>query len=200
MFATLMNKGETGLLEGHFLIAMPGLEGGVFERSVVYICAHSSAGAMGFIINRPQQITFTDVLLHLNMLSQTDAIMLPDQTRQFPVLCGGPVEAGRGFVLHSEDYSGDSSIPVSEDISLTSTLDIVRAISSGEGPKKATLLLGYAGWGPGQLENEISSNGWLNCPASEDLIFDRSLNNKYERALGLMGVDPRMLSAEAGHA
>lgn len=200
MFATLMNKGETGLLEGHFLIAMPGLEGGVFERSVVYICAHSSAGAMGFIINRPQQITFTDVLLHLNMLSQTDAIMLPDQTRQFPVLCGGPVEAGRGFVLHSDDYSGDSSIPVSEDISLTSTLDIVRAISSGEGPKKATLLLGYAGWGPGQLENEISSNGWLNCPASEDLIFDRSLNNKYERALGLMGVDPRMLSAEAGHA
>lgn len=200
MFATLMNKGETGLLEGHFLIAMPGLEGGVFERSVVYICAHSSAGAMGFIINRPQQITFTDVLLHLNMLSQTDAIMLPDQTRQFPVLCGGPVEAGRGFVLHSDDYSGDSSIPVSEDISLTSTLDIVRAISSGHGPKKATLLLGYAGWGPGQLENEISSNGWLNCPASEDLIFDRSLNNKYERALGLMGVDPRMLSAEAGHA
>lgn len=200
MFATLMNKGETGLLEGHFLIAMPGLEGGVFERSVVYICAHSSAGAMGFIINRPQQITFTDVLLHLNMLSQTDAIMLPDQTREFPVLCGGPVEAGRGFVLHSDDYSGDSSIPVSEDISLTSTLDIVRAISSGEGPKKATLLLGYAGWGPGQLENEISSNGWLNCPASEDLIFDRSLNNKYERALGLMGVDPRMLSAEAGHA
>ncbi|MCI9866253.1 YqgE/AlgH family protein [Rhizobium skierniewicense] len=195
-----MNKDETGFLEGHFLIAMPGLEGGVFERSVVYICAHSSAGAMGFIINRPQQITFTDVLLHLNMLSQTDAIMLPDQTRQFPVLCGGPVEAGRGFVLHSDDYSGDSSIPVSEDISLTSTLDIVRAISSGEGPKKATLLLGYAGWGPGQLENEISSNGWLNCPASEDLIFDRSLNNKYERALGLMGVDPRMLSAEAGHA
>ncbi|MBD8685714.1 YqgE/AlgH family protein [Rhizobium sp. CFBP 13717] len=195
-----MNKDETGFLEGHFLIAMPGLEGGVFERSVVYICAHSSAGAMGFIINRPQQITFTDVLLHLNMLSQTDTIMLPDQTRQFPVLCGGPVEAGRGFVLHSDDYSGDSSIPVSEDISLTSTLDIVRAISSGEGPKKATLLLGYAGWGPGQLENEISSNGWLNCPASEDLIFDRSLNNKYERALGLMGVDPRMLSAEAGHA
>lgn len=200
MFATLMNKDETGFLEGHFLIAMPGLEGGVFERSVVYICAHSSAGAMGFIINRPQQITFTDVLLHLNMLSQTDAIMLPDQTRQFPVLCGGPVEAGRGFVLHSDDYNGDSSIPVSEDISLTSTLDIVRAISSGQGPKKATLLLGYAGWGPGQLENEISSNGWLNCPASEDLIFDRSLNNKYERALGLMGIDPRMLSAEAGHA
>lgn len=199
-FATLMNRDDSGLLEGHFLIAMPGLEGGVFERSVVYICAHSSAGAMGFIINRAQQITFTDVLLHLNMLDQHDAIMLPAQTRQFPVLCGGPVEAGRGFVLHSDDYSGDSSIPVSEDISLTSTLDIVRAISSGHGPEKATLLLGYAGWGPGQLESEISSNGWLNCPASEELIFDRKLDNKYERALGLMGVDPRMLSAEAGHA
>lgn len=199
-FSTLMDKKERGFLDGHFLIAMPGLEGGSFERSVVYICAHSSAGAMGFIINRSQQITFTDVLLHLKMMDPNDAIMLPNRTRNFPIQCGGPVEAGRGFVLHSDDYSSESSIPVSDDISLTSTLDIVRAISSGQGPHKATMMLGYAGWGPGQLENEIASNGWLNCPASEELIFDRSLDNKYERALGLMGVDPRMLSAEAGHA
>lgn len=199
-FSTLMDKKERGFLDGHFLIAMPGLEGGSFERSVVYICAHSSDGAMGFIINRPQQITFTDVLLHLKMMDQNDAIMLPNRTREFPIQCGGPVEAGRGFVLHSDDYNGDSSIPISDDISLTSTLDIVRAISSGRGPDKATMLLGYAGWGPGQLENEISNNGWLNCPASEDLIFDRTLDNKYERALRLLGVDPRMLSAEVGHA
>ncbi|KAA3514243.1 MULTISPECIES: YqgE/AlgH family protein [Agrobacterium] len=199
-FSTLMDKKERGFLDGHFLIAMPGLEGGSFERSVVYICAHSDAGAIGFIINRAQQITFTDVLLHLKMMDQNDAIMLPDRTREFPIQCGGPVESGRGFVLHSDDYSSESSIPVSDDISLTSTLDIVRAISGGRGPDKATMLLGYAGWGPGQLENEMVNNGWLNCPASEELIFDRFLDNKYERALGLMGVDPRMLSAQAGHA
>ena len=199
-FSTLKSDRERGFLDGQFLIAMPGMADGNFARSVVYICAHSPAGAMGFIINRPQQITFTDVLLHLKMMDQNDAIMLPNRTREFPIQCGGPVESGRGFVLHSDDYNGDSSIPVSDDISLTSTLDIVRAISSGRGPDKATMLLGYAGWGPGQLEGEIASNGWLNCPASEELIFDRMLDNKYERALALMGVDPRMLSAEAGHA
>jgi putative transcriptional regulator len=103
-------------------------------------------------------------------------------------------------VLHSDDYLSESSIPVSDDISLTATLDIVRAISNGRGPQRATMLLGYAGWGPGQLENEIANNGWLNCPAAEELIFDRGLDNKYERALALMGVDPRMLSTDAGHA
>lgn len=199
-FSTLMDKRERGFLDGQFLIAMPGLAEGAFERSVVYICAHSKAGAMGFIINRSQQITFTDVLLHLKMMDQNDAIMLPDDTRKFPIQCGGPVESGRGFVLHSDDYASESSMPVSDDISLTSTLDIVRAISNGRGPDRATMLLGYAGWAPGQLENEIANNGWLNCPASEELIFDRTLENKYDRALALMGVDPRMLSAQAGHA
>nr|WP_210271381.1 YqgE/AlgH family protein [Rhizobium sp. RM] len=195
-----MEKRERGFLDGQFLIAMPGLDDGNFARSVVYICAHSDAGAMGFIINRPQQITFTDILLHLKLVDSNDAIMLPNRTRDFPIQSGGPVETGRGFVLHSDDYGSESSIPVSDEISLTATLDIVRAISNGHGPKRATMLLGYAGWGPGQLENEIANNGWLNCPASDDLIFDRLLDNKYERALALMGVDPRMLSAEAGHA
>ncbi|MFK0384736.1 MULTISPECIES: YqgE/AlgH family protein [Rhizobium/Agrobacterium group] len=199
-FSTLMEKRERGFLDGQFLIAMPGLDDGNFARSVVYICAHSDAGAMGFIINRPQQITFTDILLHLKLVDSNDAIMLPNRTRDFPIQSGGPVETGRGFVLHSDDYGSESSIPVSDEISLTATLDIVRAISNGHGPKRATMLLGYAGWGPGQLENEIANNGWLNCPASDDLIFDRLLDNKYERALALMGVDPRMLSAEAGHA
>ena len=197
---TSSNGSERGFLDGQFLIAMPGMQDGSFERSVVYICAHSAAGAMGFIINRSQQISFADVLMHLKMLDQTEAIMLPTDTREFPILSGGPVETGRGFVLHSDDFVSESSIPVSDDISLTATLDIVRAICDGRGPARATMLLGYAGWGPGQLELEIAANGWLNCAASEEIIFDRALDGKYERALALMGVRPEMLSSEAGHA
>lgn len=199
-FSTLKKDRERGFLDGQLLIAMPGIADGNFARSVVYICAHSPAGAMGFIINRPQPVTFADVLLHLGLIDTTDAIMLPAHARDFPIQDGGPVETGRGFVLHSDDYTSDSSIPVSDDISLTATLDIVRAISEGRSPRRATMLLGYAGWGPGQLEFELANNGWLNCGATEDLIFDRSLDNKYDRALALMGVSPAMLSMEAGHA
>ncbi len=199
-FLDLKKDRERGFLDGQLLIAMPGIADGNFARSVVYICAHSPAGAMGFIINRPQPVTFADVLLHLGLIDKTDAIMLPAHARDFPIQDGGPVETGRGFVLHSDDYTSDSSIPVSDDISLTATLDIVRAISEGRSPRRATMLLGYAGWGPGQLEFELANNGWLNCAATEDLIFDRSLDNKYDRALALMGVSPAMLSMEAGHA
>lgn len=198
--SALKNRRERGFLDGQFLIAMPGMTDSNFSRTVIYVCAHSDAGAMGFVINRAQALTFTDVLLHLEMIKSDDAIVLPDHARDFPIQTGGPVESGRGFVLHSDDYVSDSSIPVSEDISLTATLDIVRAISKGSGPKRATMLLGYAGWGAGQLEAEIGNNGWLNCAPSEDLIFDRSLDDKYERALALMGVTPAMLSSEAGHA
>jgi len=198
--STLKNRGERGFLDGQFLIAMPGMADSNFTRTVVYICAHSNAGAMGFVINRPQNLSFADVLKHLDMVKGDDAILLPDHARNFPIQTGGPVESGRGFVLHSDDYKSDSSIPVSEDISLTATLDIVRAISKGGGPKRATMLLGYAGWGAGQLEAEVGNNGWLNCPPSEELIFDRSLEDKYERALALLGVTPAMLSSEAGHA
>ncbi|MBW6421026.1 YqgE/AlgH family protein [Rhizobium sp. XQZ8] len=198
--STLKDKRERGFLDGQFLIAMPGMQDDNFVRTVVYICAHSAAGAMGFIINRPQSISFTDVLLHLKLMDKTDAIMLPGETRNFPILSGGPVETGRGFVLHSDDFSSESSIPVSDDISLTATLDVIRAICDGRGPARATMLLGYAGWGPGQLETEISNNGWLNCAANEELIFDRSLEGKYERALAILGVSPEMLSSEAGHA
>jgi putative transcriptional regulator len=179
---------------------MPGMQDGNFARSVVYVCAHSDAGAMGFVINRAQEISFTDVLLHLKLMEQSEAIMLPQPTRDIPILAGGPVETGRGFVLHSDDFKSESSIPVSDEISLTATLDIIRAICDGRGPARATMLLGYAGWGPGQLEMEIGANGWLNCPASDDLVFDTALDAKYERALALLGVSPEMLSTEAGHA
>jgi putative transcriptional regulator len=199
-FSTLRDKRERGFLDGQLLIAMPGMQDSNFARSVVYVCAHSAAGAMGFIINRPQEISFTEVLQHLKLFDQADIVMLPGKTRELPILSGGPVESGRGFVLHSDDFGSESSIPVSDDISLTATLDIIRAICEGRGPARATMLLGYAGWGPGQLELEISSNGWLNCPAREDLIFDRDVEGKYDRALASMGISPEMLSSEAGHA
>ncbi len=197
---SIQDAGERGFLDGQFLIAMPGLQDGNFVRSVIYICAHSPAGAMGFIINRSQPVSFTDLLLHLELMESRDVAALPETIRRFPVLMGGPVETGRGFVLHSDDYSSDSSIPVNDDISLTATLDIVRAISEGRGPKRATMLLGYAGWGPGQLEIELSNNGWLNCPATDELIFDTALDTKYDRALALLGVTPEALSTDIGHA
>lgn len=200
-YSTLVTgKRERGFLDGQFLIAMPGMTDQNFVRAVVYICAHSEEGAMGFIINRSQPLSFPDLLQHLDMMQDEEAIRLPDSALHFPIQSGGPVETGRGFVLHSDDYTSASSIPVSDEISLTATLDIVRAISGGKGPRKAAMLLGYAGWGPGQLEREISGNGWLTCPADEHLIFDAPLETKYDRALALMGIDPAMLSSEAGHA
>ncbi|MGG7517304.1 YqgE/AlgH family protein [Allorhizobium undicola] len=199
-FSTLKSGRERGFLDGQFLIAMPHMADSRFARSVVYICAHSGEGAMGFIINRAQPVKFADVLLHLEMIDQNDAIMLPTETREFPVQCGGPLEPGRGFVLHSDDYLSSGSIPVSDDICLTSTLDIVRAIFKGSGPRRATMLMGYAGWGPGQLEAEIARNDWLNCPALEDLIFEGALDGKYERTLASLGISCATLSAEVGHA
>lgn len=198
--SVLKERRERGFLDGHFLIAMPGMLDKNFERTVVYICAHSEDGAMGFIINRPQPMSFTDVLLHLQLVDEDDVIRLPEHTVDFPIRAGGPVESGRGFVLHSDDYASESSIPVSDEISLTATLDIVRAISRGQGPRRGMLMLGYAGWGAGQLETEIAANGWLTCPASDDLIFDTPVEEKYDRALALMGVTPAMLSMEVGHA
>jgi putative transcriptional regulator len=198
--SVLKNRRERGFLDGQFLIAMPGMADANFTRTVVYICAHSDDGAMGFVINRPQQLNFSDVLLHLDLLGEDEVIRLHGATLDFPIRCGGPVESGRGFVLHSDDYMSESSIPVSDDICLTATLDIVRAISRGRGPEKGLMMLGYAGWGAGQIENEIGANGWLSCPAQEELIFDTNLDSKYERALALMGISPAMLSAEAGHA
>jgi putative transcriptional regulator len=198
--SVLKNKRERGFLDGQFLIAMPGMADSNFFRTVIYICAHSDDGAMGFIINRPQQLSFSDVLLHLDLVGEDEVIRMPGSTLDFPIRCGGPVESGRGFVLHSDDYMSESSIPVSDDICLTATLDIVRAISRGRGPQKGLMMLGYAGWGAGQIENEMGANGWLSCPAQEELIFDTNLDSKYERALGLMGISPAMLSAEAGHA
>jgi putative transcriptional regulator len=189
-----------GFLDDQFLIAMPGMKDDRFARSVIYICAHSDEGAMGLIINQTQPLRFPDLLVQLGIMNEQEAIRLPQPTRDFVVRNGGPVDRSRGFVLHSDDYMVESSLPVSEDICLTATIDILRAISSGRGPRRALMALGYAGWGAGQLEHEIAENGWLTCPASTDLLFDSDMDQKYARILASIGIDLARLSQIAGHA
>lgn len=191
-----------GFLDGQMLVAMPGMTDERFTRAVIYMCAHSQDGAMGIIVNHPaQKVSFSEILVQLDVLPADDAIRLPDAVGAVPVVKGGPVETSRGFVLHSDDYFVDNStLPIVDGIALTATLDVLRAIAHGNGPKKAVLALGYAGWSPGQLESEIQANGWLNCPADASLIFDATLEAKYDRALRKIGVEPSMLSGQAGHA
>ncbi len=189
-----------GFLNDQFLIAMPGMKDERFSRAVIYVCAHSDEGAMGLIINQAQQMRFPDLLVQLGVMDETSAIRLPPQTRDFQVRNGGPVDRSRGFVLHSDDYRVDSSLPVAEDICLTATVDILRAISKGRGPRHALMALGYSGWGAGQLEREIIENGWLTCPANPDLLFDTDIDRKYDRVLASIGIDQARLSHFAGHA
>ncbi|RUM97214.1 YqgE/AlgH family protein [Pseudaminobacter arsenicus] len=189
-----------GFLDDQFLIAMPGMKDDRFARAVIYVCAHSDEGAMGLIINQSQQLMFPDLLVQLGILDESEAIRLPPPARDFVVRNGGPVDRSRGFVLHTDDYRVESSLPISADICLTATVDILRAISSGRGPRKALMMLGYAGWGAGQLESEIAANGWLTCPAQPDLLFDSDIDRKYDRLLASMGVHLAHLSQEAGHA
>ncbi len=189
-----------GFLDDQFLIAMPGMKDDRFARAVIYVCAHSDEGAMGLIINQAQQMLFPDLLVQLGIMKEHEAIRLPPKARDFVVRNGGPVDRSRGFVLHSGDYTVESSLPVSNDICLTATVDILRAISAGRGPRRALMALGYAGWGAGQLENEIAENGWLTCPANFDLLFDTDIERKYDRILTSIGVDLAHLSQVAGHA
>jgi putative transcriptional regulator len=189
-------------LDGQLLIAMPGMQDNRFARSVIYVCAHSADGAMGIMINQPApQITFHDLLVQLDIIPEGPEIRLHGQAGRMQVHRGGPVETGRGFVLHSADYFiENSTLPIDENVYLTATLEILKALAVGNGPENAMLALGYAGWAPGQLEGEIQANGWLHCPSTPDLIFDADLDTKYERALARLGVDPGRLSSEAGHA
>jgi putative transcriptional regulator len=191
-----------GYLDGQLLIAMPVMEDERFARSVIYVCAHSSEGAMGIIVNRPAgSMDFPELLAHLNIIDKANPIKLPENAESMKVLRGGPVEAGRGFVLHTSDFFiQDATLPIDDGICLTATVDILKAIAKGGGPKHAILALGYAGWRPGQLEAEIQDNGWLHCAADPDLIFGRDIEEKYLRALRKIGIDPGMLSNEAGHA
>jgi putative transcriptional regulator len=189
-------------LDGHLLIAMPVMGDPRFERSVIYLCAHSAEGAMGIIVNRPAgSIDFPALLVQLNIIKKADQIKLPENAETLKVLKGGPVETGRGFVLHSSDFFiQDATLRIDDEICLTATVDILKAIAKGTGPKHAILALGYAGWAAGQLESEIQDNGWLHCDADPDLIFGGDVEEKYDRALRKIGIDPGMLSNEAGHA
>ncbi|MEN9709961.1 MAG: hypothetical protein RIQ68_2369 [Pseudomonadota bacterium] len=193
---------SSGYLEGQFLLAMPGMSDQRFARSVVYMCAHSAEGAMGLIINQPaRKITFPDLLEQLELFKPDELIRLPDPAETLQVLKGGPVETGRGFVLHSSDFFIDNStLTIDDAVSLTATVDILRAIARGDGPQQAVLALGYAGWSAGQLESEIQQNGWLNVPADPDLLFDRDVESKWGRAIRMLGIDPAMLSGQAGRA
>ena len=181
-------------LPGQLLIAMPSMTDPRFEKSVIYMCAHNADGAMGLVINRAiDSLTFPELLEQLEIESGSGG----DQIR---VLFGGPVEQARGFVLHSPDYLQDASLVVDDNVVLTATIDILRAIADGTGPNNCLLALGYAGWGAGQLDSEIKSNGWLSVDADEDLVFGCDLDEKWERAMTKIGIDPRMLSDAAGHA
>ena len=196
------NAPDEGYLDGQMLIAMPVMGDPRFERSVIYMCAHSSEGAMGIIVNHPAgSIDFPQLLMQLDIIKSADQIKVPDHGEPMQVLKGGPVDTGRGFVLHSSDFFiQDATLRIDRDICLTATVDILKAIAKGAGPKHAILALGYAGWAPGQLETEIQHNGWLHCPADPDLVFGSAIEEKYPRALRKIGIDPGMLSNEAGHA
>ena len=190
-----------GYLDGQLLIAMPSMTDPRFHRAVIYMCAHSAEGAMGLVINqRAQHITLPRLLeqLEITLEGPPPAAI---RVSSMAVHVGGPVETSRGFVLHSADYfAADSTLPINEGVSLTATIDILRAIAKGAGPNKAILALGYAGWAPGQLEHEIQVNGWLNCPADPDLVFEGELESKYGRALDRLGIDPSHLVGVAGRA
>lgn len=187
-------------LDGQLLVAMPLMTDKRFARSVIYICAHSAEGAMGLIVNqRAPNIRFAELLQRLS-ISPNEGEALGEDI-DLDVHVGGPVETERGFVLHSADYfKAESTLPIDESVCLTATIDILRDIAKGTGPDKALLALGYAGWAPGQLENEIQNNGWLNCPADPEIIFDPEVDRKYQRALGKIGIDPIRLVNDSGHA
>ena len=193
---------DNGYLEGQLLIAMPAMADKRFARSVIYMCAHSDEGAMGLIINqRAPNLSFADLLERLQLLDEETEAALPPELMRMAIHVGGPVEPERGFVLHSSDYfTPSSTLPISVEVCLTATIDILKALAAGEGPDRAILALGYAGWAPGQLESEIHANGWLSCQADLDLIFDLDVEEKYERALSKLGIDPIHLVNAAGHA
>lgn len=179
--------------EGKLLLAMPGMGDPRFNRSVIYMCSHDKEGAMGIAINqRVDGLTFAQLLSQLNIET------IP--RHEIPIYSGGPVETGRGFVLHSPDYFQSATLKITEDVSLSATVDILSLLAWGEGPEKALLALGYAGWGGGQLEDEITRNSWLTVDATDDLLFNTPLEEKWTKALAMAGIDSVKLSAEAGHA
>jgi putative transcriptional regulator len=181
-------------LTGNLLIAMPAIGDARFTQTVIYLCAHTQEGAMGIVVNRPLvEPSFADLLRQLEIAPAPPA-------RSIGLFSGGPVENARGFVLHTTDWTSDASLTVDAGLSLTASLDVLKAIAGGGGPRECILALGYAGWGPGQLDAEIGNNVWLSAPADEALVFGAGHDTKWQRALAKLHIDPLMLSSAAGHA
>jgi putative transcriptional regulator len=179
-------------LEGRCLIAMPTIGDPRFDRTLIYLCAHSAEGAMGLVVNKPlDDLSFGDMLEQLGIEREGGEIAIR-------VHFGGPVETGRGFVLHSDDYRHDGTLTIGGGVALTATVDVLRAIAGGGGPRRSLLALGYAGWAPGQLDAEIQANGWLTCDADEELLFGSDLDAKWRRALAKIGIDPALLTTDIG--
>ncbi|PWR21482.1 YqgE/AlgH family protein [Zavarzinia aquatilis] len=187
-------ESATESLEGKLLVAMPTMGDPRFERTVIYMCAHSPEGAMGLVINKPaEHISFPELLTQLGIEAETEIAPIR-------VLSGGPVEAARGFVLHSDDYNRATSMDVGDHVALTATVDILKAIATGTGPRRCLFALGYAGWGPGQLDAEIQANGWLHVDADPDILFSADLDSKWTRAIAKLGFEVAQLSGAAGRA
>lgn len=189
-------------LKGQFLVAMPGMGDERFRDTVIYLVGHGEEGAMGLVVNQPlDDMRFTDILEELKLGEKDDLIRLPEDVRDRRVLRGGPVQRSRGFVLHSPDYfRQDNSYPVNEEVCLTATLDVLKAIAFKAAPADALFALGYCGWSPGQLEGEIKMNGWLTVPFSRELLFDAPIENRYDGALAQLGITRASLSGTAGNA
>src|SRR5690242_5690730 len=181
-------------LTGQLLIAMPSMADPRFQQSVIFVCAHTAEGAMGLVLNRPiVKPTFDDLLRQLN-------VEPVPSVRQIRLCAGGPVENARGFVLHTSDWTGEGSLKVDNSTALTASLDVLKVIAEGGGPRQCVLALGYAGWGPGQLDLELQQNAWLSVSADELLLFDNDHDTKWRRALAKLHIDPLLLSDTAGHA
>ena len=181
-------------LTDHFIIAMPGLMDENFSQAVTYICEHDENGTFGIIINRESEITLDDVMQQMNIPYQ------PDKDKVEPIFTGGPVQANRGFILHRPTGHWDSSLVINDSMALTTSRDILEAIAEDRGPDDNIIALGYAGWGPGQLEQEMAANTWLSCPAEEQIIFNTPVKDRWQAAADLIGVDLSLLSSETGHA
>jgi putative transcriptional regulator len=184
-------------LANHFLIAMPSMQDPVFGGAVVYVCEHNEKGVLGVVINKPTDMTM-DVLFERIDLKVDDSVQ--DQVSSEPIMFGGPVQDDRGFVLHTPGGRFSSSLSVTDEVAFTTSIDVLEAVASGDGPQRLLVSIGYAGWSPGQLEDEISRNGWLTVGASADVMFDLPIEQRYTAAIKLLGIDPMMLASEAGHA
>ncbi|MCC6073354.1 YqgE/AlgH family protein [Massilia sp. GCM10020059] len=184
-------------LANHFLIAMPSMQDPIFGGAVVYVCEHNDKGVLGVVINKPTDMTM-DVLFERIDLKVADSVQ--EQVASEPIMFGGPVQDDRGFVLHTPGGRYSSSLPVTDDVAFTTSIDVLEAVASGDGPQRLLVSIGYAGWSPGQLEEEISRNGWLTVGADANVMFDLPIEQRYTAAIKLLGIDPMMLASEAGHA